>query len=155
LKHDDLLWLAGLLEGEGSFMRGHPDRPNLPVISLTMTDEDVIARAASVMGVNYCEYDRKPGVWKVMYVIQFKGKRACEIMELLRPHMGARRRGQIDSALGCYEDRRKPPALTSEQAAEIRSRYRKHGAAAVIGAEYGISKWMVYAIHQGRAYASA
>ena len=49
----ELYWLAGLLEGEGSFMRGAPSRPNTPMVSLSMTDEDVVARVGRMLGVSY------------------------------------------------------------------------------------------------------
>ena len=34
----ELHWLAGLLEGEGTFMTGPPSSPGLPVIAVNMTD---------------------------------------------------------------------------------------------------------------------
>jgi hypothetical protein len=40
--------LAGLLEGEGSFMAGPPSNPRMPVISVHMTDEDVVARLGRI-----------------------------------------------------------------------------------------------------------
>jgi hypothetical protein len=43
----DIAWLAGLLEGEGSFMRGK--RKDAPGISLAMTDRDVVERAAKLL----------------------------------------------------------------------------------------------------------
>lgn len=45
-----LYWLAGLLEGEGSFMKGPPSSPGLPVIRMVMIDRDVVERAASMLG---------------------------------------------------------------------------------------------------------
>lgn len=46
----DRYWLAGLLEGEGSFLKGPPSAPRYPVLSLQMTDEDVVARVAAMLG---------------------------------------------------------------------------------------------------------
>jgi len=43
----DFYWLCGLLEGEGSFMKGPPSRPQYPVISMCSTDEDVMQRVSS------------------------------------------------------------------------------------------------------------
>jgi len=53
----ELRWLAGLLEGEGSFLKGPPSAPRHPMIAVQMTDEDVIARVAAMFG-------RKPGHWQ-------------------------------------------------------------------------------------------
>jgi hypothetical protein len=44
----DLHWLAGLLEGEGSFLKGPPSAPRHPILALQMTDEDVVARVAAM-----------------------------------------------------------------------------------------------------------
>jgi len=44
----ELHWLAGLLEGEGTFMVGPPSSPGLPVIAVNMTDHDVIARLGRI-----------------------------------------------------------------------------------------------------------
>ncbi len=94
----DLYWLAGLLEGEGSFMKGPPSKPNAPYISLQMTDEDVVARAANLFQVGYQRTkNRKPGLWKASYMVQFRGSRAASLMRDLRPLMGVRRKSQIEA----------------------------------------------------------
>jgi hypothetical protein len=43
-QQETLIWLAGILEGEGSFMKGPPSSPNRPVISMVTTDIDVALR---------------------------------------------------------------------------------------------------------------
>ena len=45
-----LHWLAGLLEGDGSFLTGPPSAPRHAVLALQMTDEDVVARVAAMFG---------------------------------------------------------------------------------------------------------
>ena len=45
----DLCWLAGLLEGEGSFIAGPPSAPRTPAVVLSMVDRDVVARAADLL----------------------------------------------------------------------------------------------------------
>lgn len=49
---DDLLWLAGYLEGEGSFTSPTPSAPNRPRIQVAATDEDVVQRTAVLWGVS-------------------------------------------------------------------------------------------------------
>lgn len=44
----DLHWLAGLLEGEGTFMTGPPSSPRAPVIAVNMTDADVMPRLGRI-----------------------------------------------------------------------------------------------------------
>lgn len=46
----DLYWLAGLLEGEGTFVAGPPSAPTVPLIRLVMTDGDIVQRAAGLIG---------------------------------------------------------------------------------------------------------
>jgi hypothetical protein len=101
----DLYWLAGFLEGEGSFMKGSPSTPNLPVIQVSSTDEDVIAKASKLFGVSYWQIDKKRSIkngWKIPYATRIRGKKAVDLMENIKPLMGIRRQSQIDEALSCY-----------------------------------------------------
>jgi hypothetical protein len=120
----ELSWLAGLLEGEGSFLMPPPSKSNSPRIALQMTDRDVVERAAHLMGVNYIhEKDPKKEGWKVTYRICVQGSRAMELMWLLRPYMGERRASKITEILESVvigkpgDNSRK---LTREQVDEIR-----------------------------------
>lgn len=98
----DLAWLAGLLEGEGSFQRGVPSKPTQPRVMLNMTDEDVVTRAARVMGVVSVVRVRVQPGRKPVFQIALRGARAVALMQLLRPLMGQRRQRQIDEAVACY-----------------------------------------------------
>jgi hypothetical protein len=101
---EQLAWLAGLLEGEGSFMKGPPSKPGAPCVAVSMTDRDVVERAAALMGVS-CQgpYLRKNlKVWKPYYMATVRGYPAADLMKLLRDHMGARRRAQIDAAMATF-----------------------------------------------------
>lgn len=99
------LWLAGLLEGEGSFLKGPPSRPNAPVIKLQMKDEDVVRRAAKLMGTTSCsESEPDNPKWSKTYITYVRGGKAIELMRRLRPYMGIRRQAQIDAALASHRD---------------------------------------------------
>lgn len=101
---DDALtiaWLAGLCEGECSFLRPSPSRPASPMVDLEMTDEPVIARVATLLGVRYRVRDRratKPNS-QVSYHVRVGGRRAVQLMLTLRPWMSPRRQAQIDRAI--------------------------------------------------------
>ena len=98
----DIAWLAGLLEGEGSFLAAVPSARRSVRISLQMTDEDVVCRAAQLMGgvSVYCaRRSQKNARHKDLYVVVLRGVRAAALMRVLLPLMGARRRAQIDRAL--------------------------------------------------------
>jgi hypothetical protein len=105
MEHDDLLWLAGLLEGEGTFHKGPPCKPNSPVVRVQMVDEDVIARAAMLMDTpylrRYTERHRTNGL-SPAYEARLTGGRAVALMKRLRPLMGERRRRQIEEAVASY-----------------------------------------------------
>ena len=99
----DVAWLAGLLEGEGSFgIAGH--KPNgYPVIKVEMAARDVIERAAEMLGssaVRAIVPDHPK--WSVTYEAKISGTKAADWMRRLRPLMGSRRGAAIDAALAAY-----------------------------------------------------
>jgi Homeodomain-like domain-containing protein len=101
--NDEFFWLAGLLEGEGSFGRGPSSQPNLPHISVQMTDEDVIQRVSSIWGVRYFKHSPPVAHYKPCFAAKIRGEKAVEWMIRLRPHMGTRRQSQIDKAVSSYQ----------------------------------------------------
>lgn len=101
----DLYWLAGLLEGEGSFVAGPPSSPNCPRIQLPMTDRDVVEHAARLLDRPVWRSDRGQEFgYKPVFLTALKGAAAVQLMKALRPAMGQRRQAQIDHALA------RPPA---------------------------------------------
>lgn len=88
-----IAWLAGLLEGEGSFARGPHAR-----INLAMTDVDVVRRAADLMGGAEVYAIPVPGQ-KTRYQFGVYGPTAAGWMMTLWPFMGARRRERISEQL--------------------------------------------------------
>jgi hypothetical protein len=93
---DDLLWLAGLLEGEGTF---DAHRGLYPRIRLAMTDRDVVGRAASLMDTKL-RLSLHPAPAKPTWHSEISGVRAAAVMRLILPHMGARRSQKIAEVLG-------------------------------------------------------
>lgn len=111
----ELHWLAGLLEGEGSFMAGPPSCPRLPVISVNMNDEDVMARLGRIFARKVHVVRPRNPRWQTSYQLRVQGGDAVRWMTLLRPLMGLRRQSQIDRAMACYAPR--PTALLTEHSA--------------------------------------
>lgn len=105
---DDLLWLAGLLEGEGSF---DAHRGKYPRVRLAMTDRDVVGRAASLMDTSL-RLALHPAPAKATWHSEVSGQKAAEIMRAILPHMGARRSQKIADVLGVATFRGKdnPPS---------------------------------------------
>lgn len=100
---EEIAWLSGLFEGEGtvSLINDKRDKadPRLS-ISIEMTDEDVIVRAQAIAGVGRVygprqrKGNRKP-LWK-WYV--YVPKEAYELLEAMWPWLGSRRRARIQEA---------------------------------------------------------
>jgi hypothetical protein len=128
-----------------------PSAPKLAVVRVAMTDRDVVARAAELMGVGVVAFTPSNPNHRPGWIAQAKGSRARDLMLMLRPHMGERRKMQIDEALAAATFRRGDgPKLTIAQAAEIRNRFAAGERAVDLAAEYGVSKWLVYRIREGK-----
>lgn len=114
----DLMWLVGYLEGEGcfTFAGGH-----CPSIRVKATDEDVIRRAAHLMGAKTVSL--KPSSspkWKDCYAFSVCGDCAIDWMKALLPFMGQRRQDRIREVLSVAEKRSGIPR--GEQRANARLR---------------------------------
>ena len=96
MSRDDLVWLAGLFEGEAAF---DLHKGKYPRIRLGMTDRDVVGRAATLMGANV-RLSLKPAPVKAMWHAEVSGAKALDLMLALLPLMGARRSGKIAEVIG-------------------------------------------------------
>jgi len=128
MKDTEIAWLAGLLEGEGCFyFRG------TSYIKLQMTDEDVIRRAADLMGRTYRRAEPRGSQKKVVFSFELCAGHAIEFMKLILPYMCSRRTAKINEIIAqsnarlgqAYGDRCGSSKLTDEQANEIKNRYIK------------------------------
>lgn len=102
---EELIWLAGLLEGEGYFGSRPPrsgySRAQLRV-TVKMTDRDVIERAAALMdapGVRASGPPKDKPHWSPYFYCGCYGAKAAALMEAVRPYMGLRRGAEIDRLL--------------------------------------------------------
>ena len=101
----EVAWLAGLLEGEGTFSRNRlaGATTSYPVISVNICSRDVVEHAAALLGsINVHPRTPRDPSWSVTYVAAISGAGAAEWMQRLRPLMGERRRKAIDVALDDY-----------------------------------------------------
>lgn len=87
----DIAWLAGLLEGEASFIYSKKS----PKIALQMSDEDVVAEAATLLGATVRAPWRREEHFKFIYGAHLYGVRAVVWMLTIFPLMGNRRRSKI------------------------------------------------------------
>ncbi|HEX4500592.1 MAG TPA: hypothetical protein VH187_05380 [Scandinavium sp.] len=106
----ELVWLAGLLEGEGSFHvgRNYSGRGWYVQVRVNMIDKDVIAKAAALMQCS-CLLRYEPSMRRRGYKPQYKAtlhaQRAIDLMYKLLPHMGDRRSARIKEIIRVWEDR--------------------------------------------------
>lgn len=100
-------WLAGLLEGEGSFywLNGRP------AMRVAMCDQDVVERAGEVLGANVRRWhppSHRDRGYKPQWVAYSTGWKLKPVMEAIRAHMGMRRGAKIDELLAWYDGRENP-----------------------------------------------
>ena len=127
MNKSDFGWLVGLLEGEGSFTCAKRD--GCPRIELRMTDQDVVERAAKLMGIArvYAWQDRRANR-KLCYIARLSGDPALALMRRVLPYVGNRRATQIRTTLSIAAKRPGPvrgehqynAKLTEESVREIR-----------------------------------
>jgi hypothetical protein len=140
----ELAWLAGLLEGEGSFLKGPPSAPNQPRIVIDMTDYDVVLKVSKLFRVTYiCESkDKRNPLWKADYRTLVRGTNAIALMKKLRPFMGIRRREQIDAAIKSFIPRGpgdNSRRLTDRQVVAIRRHLSRGKSVASLSRAFHIS----------------
>jgi hypothetical protein len=106
MKLSDIAWLAGLLEGEGSFSVSVVREGKIQAgkrrlqITLMMTDEDVVRRAAAIMNTKlYGPYGPYKNSVKPCWQIHVGASRAAAWMMTLYSFMGERRRLAIEQGL--------------------------------------------------------
>ncbi len=102
---DPLYWLAGILEGEGTFMSGPPSRPNSPVVRISMTDRDVVERSAALLDRAVTPVRARQAHYKPPFITQLRGGEAVDLMLAMRPVLGPERTAQIDRVLARWTPR--------------------------------------------------
>jgi hypothetical protein len=122
----DAAWLAGLLEGEGYFQitKSRPNNPIQVLIRLSMTDNDVVEKAAKLLNVPInCKAQTTEK--KTIYSISLSRRDDVEkVLLQILPHMGSRRSGRINECLETIKERRQVLSETRRdqqvKAAQIR-----------------------------------
>ena len=143
-----LIWLAGLLEGEGTFLRPPPSSPNCPIVSCRMTDRDVVERVARLFGTSTVSIDK--GRFRTEYGAIIKGSRAVTLMRELQPLMGKRRCAAIYAAIHGYS----PPQrkLDFNKAEQIRRRRRGGESVSSLSRSYGVARQTLHPILKNLIY---
>jgi hypothetical protein len=143
-----LVWLAGLLEAEGTFLKPAPSAPRLPVVACRMTDRDVIERVAIAFGTSVQWVDK--GSYQPEYGARVKGSRAVSLMQDLHPIMSDRRRAAIDAALRAHSPPRRK--LDFHLAEDIRRRYKRGQTISSLACMFDVSRPTMRAVLYRRIY---
>lgn len=102
LTDKEVMYLAGLYEGEGYF--AYLKRKNRllgeAVAVIEMVDEDVIAKVSLWLGKSYNVVYREKN--KTTYKVKLSGKKAIWLMTALYPYMGIRRATKIEEVTREY-----------------------------------------------------
>ena len=122
-------WLAGILEGEGCFSFNRT-----AIITLSMTDLDIVKRVAVLFGNRPLRsYAPRGNQKKSVHTTSVCADRAMRIMGLILPYMGERRSARIKEVMaicaarpGVAKGEKAGHAkLTDKQAGEIKSLFVK------------------------------
>jgi hypothetical protein len=112
-----LAWLAGVLEGEGSFLSLRSDGHSYPRVQMSMCDRFVLDRAMSLMPSSHLyaiRDDRAAELgWSEAWMVMVNGPPAASLMKAVLPWMGSRRTEAIDRSLSAWRPIRVAPRRSS------------------------------------------
>ena len=100
MKTGYIRWLAGFLEGEGSFNVHHPNGYRTPRLAINHTDKDVLEKVAKILG-SHVQGPHEPYKenYRQQWSIYITGRLAASWMMTLYGLMGERRQKQIEEVL--------------------------------------------------------
>ena len=106
---DDLLWLAGLLEGDGHFSlsKNSKSKPNRCGIKVQMIDADTVEKVASIFKVSMRSENRikTNKNHNKTYTAEIYCQKSLSLMKLLSPYMGVRRQQKIHEIIDVYNNK--------------------------------------------------
>lgn len=110
MTNEEIAWIAGIIEGEGTFGLRHNGRKTskklYPFLEIDMTDKDVIEKLNKLIGGHIYVYERgKDGDLgkKSVYRVAIASKHELEpLLKSILPMMGIRRKEKILTLLEWY-----------------------------------------------------
>lgn len=119
---EEIVWAAGILEGEGSFMYsegGVGKRRRKLRIRVSMTDIDVIIKMRNILnpGGSFHRDERSVQTFKDgykrkdTYILEIEGFKAEAVMNMILPYMGTRRSERINDCLWRWNNNRLGPVI--------------------------------------------
>lgn len=100
---NQIYWLAGFLDGEGSFQNA-----NTPLISINQTDLDLVERVKQITNCsNSIGITEANGNRKTLYYFTITGMSAIQWMMTIYPIMSVRRKSQIREIIATWKQRKR------------------------------------------------
>lgn len=96
--HKNVHWLAGLLEGEGSFIFSNGS----PRICIGTVDLDIANRVHSAMSCTSNISEERTVTCKPFYKVNLQGVAAIDLMKELHPLLSSRRQEKISQVIEQY-----------------------------------------------------
>jgi hypothetical protein len=126
LSEAEFWWMVGILEGEGCFTFHRTTQR----ISLCMTDEDVIQKAAGIFtkitGKTFAIDNSRVSLDKQInqgrkeaFTIELYGENARTVMYMIVPHMSKRRRARVWQCLNGYKHKENTEKLDVSNIVEL------------------------------------
>ncbi len=146
-------WLAGYLEGEGTFAA--PCRGSLLVQAKTV-DRDTALRFAQQLN-GHVSSPRNPNpAWSRIYVVAAQGPHLCDLIISLYNYLGRRRRLQARTSLEKFSARNEGrwgrSALHFHEAERIRRLATRGSTTQELATQFAVSPSVVSNILAGRSY---
>lgn len=104
MANEDIAWLAGLLEGDGSFELAK-NGPNTvaPTLRVAMLDQDIVERVSVLFGNTPVYTYNTPKGDKTMYRTQISKQAILQpILESILPYLGIRRKEQANEMINTF-----------------------------------------------------
>ena len=134
----EVAWAAGLLEGEGSFVKRHV---HSSAITCSSTDLDTLEKLASIFGGNIVKLKKRKSHWKDAWAWYVSGQKAYNVMGKILPFMMCRRSKQIVVVMKRWE-KHNAAIMSRKQTGQAAVAYYKSMTKPSLrkaGAKYGIS----------------
>ncbi len=96
----EIVWLAGYLEGEGCFYK-KKDCPTV-MIQVASVDKDIIERVAKILNGPIRILKPRKESHQIQYCITIASKKAVGVMRTILPFMGQRRKAKIEELLEVF-----------------------------------------------------
>lgn len=169
MNKEDVIWLAGYLEGEGCFgayAAYRRPRSKRPMIQVAATDEDVVLKVSALFGQKLYKRKSRSANRKQVFYTMCQGDKAVEVMTAILPYMGARRTQKIKEVLEVARLRPGSPSgelqgrarFTNEQAYAIRAEYHqdpRRGRAAELARKYCVPLMVILPLVRNQTYRDA